>query len=544
MSRWKINEDARKVLEEQYLRKRFPSPTSKKRLADELDVAPRRIQVWFQNRRQREKAVDDAPEPAPRSGHAAANVPSLHSSMDDDEFDSFDEPWGGFYQPGMAAQGPPRSTPDGTSSLLGAAMNNFVYALDPNGGPSSVQTQPFDGVSCGRPWDPRDVGAAPTVGDMNQMPVSFLSSSDDIFQALMGFEDEHQKAKLAGLMSMAQRPPGSAVAPAPSVAAAFGSKADLASLEAMISAGKRKMPPDFAELAPIPVRPSLAPQPADAASGAAEGGAAAAGSSPPAGADAAAALSALGAAPALPPGSECTTNEILKQLNNIHQQRALAQAAQGPMCASAPTAGSGGGSGGAGGGGSSGGDGAAPQPAMRLASITPGIAGGGASGLPQPPQPPPALHPPNSAMVASSSHQGPTDFDGVGDESRRMLQAHYQQMHRGEIDSWVTAADAVNAVLDTARKQYALAVKQPKHHGTPVQSNIPPVSAFPSAGSGTPHAGMAAQHRHPVATPSVAQHQQAPSSLAQLMPPQQQQALQQLLRSNLPYTHPHPSLPH
>ena len=36
-----------------------------------------------------------------------------------------------------------------------------------------------------------------------------------------------------------------------------------------------------------------------------------------------------------------------------------------------------------------------------------------------------------------------------------MLQAHYQQMHRGEIESWVTAADAVNAVLDTARKQYA-----------------------------------------------------------------------------------------
>ena len=43
MSRWKINEEARKVLEEQYLRKRFPSPTSKKRLAEELDVAPRRI---------------------------------------------------------------------------------------------------------------------------------------------------------------------------------------------------------------------------------------------------------------------------------------------------------------------------------------------------------------------------------------------------------------------------------------------------------------------------------------------------------------------
>ena len=530
MSRWKINEEARKVLEEQYLRKRFPSPTSKKRLAEELDVAPRRIQVWFQNRRQREKAVHDEPEPAPRANQAgASHAPSLHSSMDDDEFDTFDEPWSGFYQPGMAAQGPPRTTPDGTNSLLGAAMNNFVYALDPNGGPSG-QTQPFDGVACGRPGD---VGAtAPLVGDVGQMPpASFLSSSDDIFQALMGFEDEHQKAKLAGLMSMAQRPPGGAAAPAPSAGAC--GKADLASFEVQGVSGKRKMPPDTADAAPNPVRPSRPQHPSDADADT-TGGREAGGSSPPPGGDAAAASLVPGAAPALPPGSECTTNEILKQLNTIHQQRALVQTAQGTMCTSAGS--------GRGGAGSGGGEGAASQ-AMRLASITPGMAAGGASGLPQPPQPPPALHPPPSAMVAVS-HQGPTEFDDVGDESRRMLQAHYQQMHRGEIESWVTAADAVNAVLDTARKQYALAVNQPQHHGAQLQSNIPPVSAFPSAASGTPHAGMAAQHRHPVPTPSVAPHQQAPSSLAQLMPPQQQQALQQLLRANLPFAHPHSSLPH
>ena len=63
MTRWKINEAAREVLEEQYRRKRFPSPLSKKRLAEQLDVAPRRIQVWFQNRRQREKAgTEDSEE--------------------------------------------------------------------------------------------------------------------------------------------------------------------------------------------------------------------------------------------------------------------------------------------------------------------------------------------------------------------------------------------------------------------------------------------------------------------------------------------------
>lgn len=525
MSRWKINEDARKVLEEQYLRKRFPSPTSKKRLAEELDVAPRRIQVWFQNRRQREKVVDDEPQHAPRSGHAAgSNVPGLHSSMDDNEFDTFDEPWSGFYQPGMAAQGHPRPTPDGTSSLLGAAMNNFVYALDPGSSPV-VQSQLFDEASCGRPGD---VGPASTFGEMGQMPpVSFLSSSDDIFQALMGFEEEHQKAKLAGLMSGIRR---SAANPAPQhVDAGFGSKADLASLDAHGFSGKRKMPPDAAELGQNSVRPARPQQPADAdAAGAAGGGGGSDGSSSLAAADAAAAPSWLGAAPALPPGSECTTNEILKQLNSIHQQCA--------MCASAPSVGS---SSSGGGGGSSGGDGAAPQ-AMRLASIAPGMAGGCGPGpmpgltpghLPQPPQPPPALHPPPSAMVAGPSHQGPGEFDGVGDESRRMLQARYQQMHRGEFDSWVTAADAVNSVLDSARKQYALAVNQPQHHGAPVQSNIPPVSAFPAAASSTPHSGMAPQHQQPPG-----------SSLAQLMPPQQQQALQQLLRGNLPYPQPHPSL--
>ena len=46
--RWKINDDAKAVLEQEFLRKRFPSPRSKKRLAEELDVEPRRIQVWFQ----------------------------------------------------------------------------------------------------------------------------------------------------------------------------------------------------------------------------------------------------------------------------------------------------------------------------------------------------------------------------------------------------------------------------------------------------------------------------------------------------------------
>ena len=76
MTRWKINEAAREVLEDQYMRKRFPSPLSKKRLAEQLDVAPRRIQVWFQNRRQREKAGTEESEETPRQS------PSFEDELD------------------------------------------------------------------------------------------------------------------------------------------------------------------------------------------------------------------------------------------------------------------------------------------------------------------------------------------------------------------------------------------------------------------------------------------------------------------------------
>ena len=87
MTRWKINEAAREVLEEQYLRKRFPSPLSKKRLAEQLDVAPRRIQVWFQNRRQREKAGAEDEPPAQPHGRslrapAAPRAPLVRPQLD------------------------------------------------------------------------------------------------------------------------------------------------------------------------------------------------------------------------------------------------------------------------------------------------------------------------------------------------------------------------------------------------------------------------------------------------------------------------------
>ena len=75
--RWKIKDDCKEVLEHHYVHQRFPSPQSRKRLAEVLDVEPRRIQVWFQNRRQREKAGHDAEQPANRSAQPSELQNSL-----------------------------------------------------------------------------------------------------------------------------------------------------------------------------------------------------------------------------------------------------------------------------------------------------------------------------------------------------------------------------------------------------------------------------------------------------------------------------------
>ena len=74
-TRWKIDGDDKRMLEQEFLRKRFPSPRSKKRMADALNVEPRRIQVWFQNRRQREKGPEDEDEAAKMpAGNAAVGL--------------------------------------------------------------------------------------------------------------------------------------------------------------------------------------------------------------------------------------------------------------------------------------------------------------------------------------------------------------------------------------------------------------------------------------------------------------------------------------
>mmetsp|Transcript_15734 Transcript_15734/g.42255 ORF Transcript_15734/g.42255 Transcript_15734/m.42255 type:complete len:444 (-) Transcript_15734:1567-2898(-) len=52
-ARWKVNQEARVVLEQVFVKEPLPSKETINRLASELNVTARRVQVWFQNRRQR-----------------------------------------------------------------------------------------------------------------------------------------------------------------------------------------------------------------------------------------------------------------------------------------------------------------------------------------------------------------------------------------------------------------------------------------------------------------------------------------------------------
>jgi len=69
LPRWSISKQALKVLEETFRLEKFPSAEMRRLLAADFGVAPRQVQFWFQNRRQRERrmqahgGVDGAPAP-------------------------------------------------------------------------------------------------------------------------------------------------------------------------------------------------------------------------------------------------------------------------------------------------------------------------------------------------------------------------------------------------------------------------------------------------------------------------------------------------
>ena len=57
LSRWQIGNCALSVLEQVYSMDPFPGLDARRELAKQLNVSPRQVQVWFQNKRQRERKI-------------------------------------------------------------------------------------------------------------------------------------------------------------------------------------------------------------------------------------------------------------------------------------------------------------------------------------------------------------------------------------------------------------------------------------------------------------------------------------------------------
>jgi len=60
MSRWQIGNGSLSVLEQVYSLDPFPGLDARRELAKQLNVSPRQVQVWFQNKRQRERKISRA----------------------------------------------------------------------------------------------------------------------------------------------------------------------------------------------------------------------------------------------------------------------------------------------------------------------------------------------------------------------------------------------------------------------------------------------------------------------------------------------------
>ena len=55
--RWKIADETRARLESEYKANKFPTAEDRERIAQTCNTTTRRVQVYFQNRRQREKEL-------------------------------------------------------------------------------------------------------------------------------------------------------------------------------------------------------------------------------------------------------------------------------------------------------------------------------------------------------------------------------------------------------------------------------------------------------------------------------------------------------
>lgn len=197
-SRWRIADTSKEVLEQEFRRERFPSASSRLKLAESLDVEPRRIQVWFQNRRQRDRGPPpDTPDltstdsssicsessaplpirpvrsaPLPNAATASAATAAADTNM------TSRPSW---FQPLDAASS---RRDEGYRLPFPASASEALNAL------RSKQGNPASEASKRKrpPYDPYPVSAEGQDMEARQTIGSILSSSCDVVNALMGFE--------------------------------------------------------------------------------------------------------------------------------------------------------------------------------------------------------------------------------------------------------------------------------------------------------------------------------------------------------------------
>jgi len=92
--RWNISRPVLVVLEQVFALEKFPSQLMRQRLSADLGVTPRQVQVWFQNRRQRERTMRRVESEKRNGGPDDSSIESLSSSTATEYPEAQESGWG------------------------------------------------------------------------------------------------------------------------------------------------------------------------------------------------------------------------------------------------------------------------------------------------------------------------------------------------------------------------------------------------------------------------------------------------------------------
>ena len=130
MSRWQIGNGSLSVLEQVYSLDPFPGLDARRELAKQLNVSPRQVQVWFQNKRQRERKISRA-----KGQLSTPGLPDTPAAQAAQVERARAGPNG--LEAGMAAGDAPGGLSGGALSLAGAPGSAATLGMPPLHGGSS-----------------------------------------------------------------------------------------------------------------------------------------------------------------------------------------------------------------------------------------------------------------------------------------------------------------------------------------------------------------------------------------------------------------------